>query len=145
MRLLADIAKKRKFLNLASDIQNTYRAVLPDPAADDYYTEVTAIRVIASRVRDVGLASVDVSQVKKDLEDLLDRSIQAGEYVIPQHKRLRDLSALDTDALHNFFAKLDNKNLQAESLSAELKGKIEEMVTTQPKTRKIYGTIKFIT
>ncbi|MBP7804996.1 MAG: type I restriction endonuclease subunit R [Candidatus Pacebacteria bacterium] len=134
--IVADIAKKKKFLNLAADIQSTYRAVLPDPAADGFYTEVTAIRVIASRVRDVGLASVDVSQVKKDLEDLLDRSIQAGEYVIPQHKRLRDLSALDTDALHDFFAKLENKNLQAESLSAELKDKIEEMVRRNRKRAK---------
>ncbi len=134
--IVGDLAKKKKFLNLASDIHTTYRAVLPDPAADDFYTEVTAIRVIASRVRDVGSASVDVSQVKKDLEDLLDRSIQAGEYVIPQHKRLRDLSALDTDALHDFFAKLDNKNLQAESLSAELKDKIEEMVRRNRKRAK---------
>jgi len=134
--IVGDIAKKKKFLNLASDIQTTYRAVLPDPSADDFYAEVTAVRVIASRVRDVGSASVDVSQVKKDLEDLLDRSIQAGEYVIPQHKRLRDLSALDTDALHDFFEKLDNKNLQAESLSAELKEKIEEMVRRNRKRAK---------
>ena len=134
--IVGDIAKKKKFLNLASDIQTTYRAVLPDPSADDFYAEVTAVRVIASRVRDVGTASVDVSQVKKDLEDLLDRSIQAGEYVISQHKRLRDLSALDTDALHDFFAKLDNKNLQAESLSAELKEKIEEMVRRNRKRAK---------
>ncbi len=134
--ILSDQVKKKMFLNLASDIQSTYRAVLPDPAADDFYTEVTAIRVIASRVRDVGQVSIDVSQVKKDLEDLLDRSIQAGEYVIPQHKRLRDLSALDTNALHDFFAKLDNKNLQAESLSEELKDKIEEMVRRNRKRAK---------
>ncbi len=142
--IVSDQAKKKKFLNLASDIQNTYRAVLPDPAADDYYTEVTAIRVIASRVRDVGLASVDVSQVKKDLEDLLDRSIQAGEYVIPQHKRLRDLSALDTDALRDFFAKLDNKNLQAESLSAELKEKIEEMVRRNRKRARFMERLNLL-
>ncbi len=134
--IVDDLTKKKKFLNLAADIQTTYRAVLPDPSADDFYAEVTAVRVIASRVRDVGSASVDVSQVKKDLEDLLDRSIQAGEYVIPQHKRLRDLSALDTDALHDFFAKLDNKNLLAESLSAELKEKIEEMVRRNRKRAK---------
>lgn len=126
--IVSDQARKKKFLNLTSDIQSTYQAVLPNPSAEDYYIEVTAFRVIASRVRDVGSASVDVSQVKKDLEDLLDRSIQAGAYVIPQHKRIRDLSALNADALHDFFAKLDNKNLQAESLSAELKEKIEEMV-----------------
>lgn len=134
--IVSDQSKKKKYLNLASNVQNAYRAVLPDPAADDYYTEVTAMRVIASRVRDVGTASIDVSQVKKDLEDLLDRSIQAGEYVIPQHKRLKDLSALDADALHNFFAKLDNKNIQAESLSAELQEKIEEMVKRNRKRAK---------
>ena len=142
--IVRDQVKKKKFLNLASDIQNTYRAVLPDPAADDYYTEVTAIRVIASRVRDVGVASIDVSLVKKDLEDLLDRSIQAGEYVIPQHKRLRDLSALDTNALRNFFAKLDNKNLQAESLSGELREKIEEMVRRNRKRAKFMERLNLL-
>lgn len=134
--IVGDWAKKKKFLNLASDIQSTYRAILPDPAADGFYTEVTAIRVLASRVHDVGAASVDVSQVKKDLEDLLDRSIQAGEYAINQRKRLRDLSALDTEALRNFFADSDDKNLQAESLGAELKEKIEEMVRRNRKRAK---------
>jgi len=134
--IVGEQTKKKEFLNIASDIQNTYQAVLPDPAADDYYEEVTAIRVIATRVRDVGLASVDVSQVKKDLEDLLDRSIQAGEYVITQHRRLQDLSLLDADTLHDFFANLDNKNIEAESLGAELKEKIEKMVRRNRKRTK---------
>ncbi len=125
--------KKKKFLNLASDLQNAYRSVLPDPAAEDYYKEVTAIRMLASRVRDVGVQSVDVSQVKKDLEDLLDKSIQAGEYVIPAHKKVKDLSALDANALHVFFAGLENKNLQVEAMSAELEEKITEMVKRNKK------------
>ncbi len=127
---------KRKFLNMASDLQNAYRSVLPDPAAEDFYNEVTAVRVIASRIRDVGSQSVDVSQVKKDLEDLLDKSIQAGEYVISQHKKVKDLSKLDADALHKFFAKLENKNIQVDSMSAELKQKIEEMVRRNKKRAK---------
>ena len=77
--------------------------------------------------------SVDVSAVKKDLEDLLDKSIQAGEYVIPHHKRIKDLSALDANALHDFFVKLENKNMQLESLSAELEQKISEMVKRNKK------------
>lgn len=137
-------AKKKKFLNLAADIQNTYLAVLPDPVANDYYKEVTAFRVIASRVRNVGLVNMDVSQAKKDLEDLLDRSIQAGEYVVSQHKRLRNLSSLDADALRDFFAKLDNKNLQAESLSAELKEKIEEMVRRNRKRAKFVERLNLL-
>jgi len=128
--------KKKKFLNLASDLQNAYRSVLPDPVAEDFYNEVTAVRVIASRIRNVGSQSIDVSQVKKDLEDLLDKSIQAGEYVISQHKKVKDLSKLDADALHTFFAKLENKNVQVDSMSAELKEKIEEMVMRNKKRAK---------
>ncbi len=128
--------KKRKFLNLATDLQSAYRSVLPDPDAEDYYKEVTAIRVLASRIHDVGSRSIDVSQVKKDLEDLLDKSIQTGEYVISPHKKIKDLSVLDADALHTFFAGLDNKNLQTEALSAELEQKIADMVKRNKKRAK---------
>jgi type I restriction enzyme R subunit len=131
--ILGNTDKKKLFLNLATDLQNAYRSVLPDPTAENYYKEVTAIRVLASRIRDIGMQSVDVSPVKKDLEDLLDKSIQTGEYVIPQHKRVKDLSMLDANALHTFFAGLENKNVQMESMSAELETKIAEMMKQNKK------------
>jgi len=127
---------KKKFLNLAADLQSAYRSVLPDPSAEDYYKDVTAVRVMASRIRDVGAQSIDVSQVKKDLEDLLDKSIQAGEYVISPHKKIKDLSQLDAEALHVFFAGLENKNLQVEALGAELEQKIAEMARKNKKRAK---------
>lgn len=134
--IVAEQEKKKKFLNLSSDLQNAYRSVLPDPVAEDYYREVTAVRVLASRIRDVGSRSVDVSQVKKDLEDLLDKSIQAGEYVISAHKKVKDLSSLDADALQAFFAGLENKNLQVEAMAAELEEKIKEMARRNKKRAK---------
>jgi type I restriction enzyme R subunit len=127
-KILGDQEKKKKFINLASDLQSAYRSVLPDPNAEDFCREVTVIRVLASRIRDVGARSVDVSQVKKDLEDLLDKSIQAGEYVISQHKKIKDLSLLDAEALRAFFAGLENKNTQVASMCAEIEDKIAEMV-----------------
>jgi len=131
--IIGDQEKKKKFLNMASEVNSNYRSVLPDPEAEDYYHEVTAIKVLASRIRDVSSENIDVSQVKKDLEELLDKSIQAGEYVIKQHKKIKDLSTLDADALHDFFAELDNKNLQVEAMSAELEKKIEMMVRKNKK------------
>ncbi len=125
--------KKKKFLNLASDLQSAYRSVLPNPEAENYIREVTAVRVLASRIRDVGSQSFDTSQVKKDLEDLLDKSIQTGEYTISAHKKIKDLSALDADALHTFFAGLENKNTQVEAMSAELESKIAEMIKKNKK------------
>lgn len=127
-KILEDPKNKKIFLGLSTDLYTAYKSVLPDPTAEDYYDKVTAVRVIASRIREVGEKSIDLSQVKSDLEKLLDRSIQAGEYVVPHYKKIKDLSKLDANALRVFFEKLDNKNMQLEALSAELQDKINEMV-----------------
>jgi len=125
-RILQDEQTKKGFLDLASDAYQLYKSVLPEPKAEDYYQEVTAYKVIASRIKEVIEEEADVSQVKKDLEDLLDRSIKAGEFVINEPK-LKDLSHIDFEALRKFFDDTENKNIAAESLSAELEEKIKEM------------------
>ena len=125
-RILQDEQTKRKYLDLASDIYQLYKAVLPEPKAEDYYQEVSAFKVIASRIKEVIEEEADVSQVKKDLEDLLDRSIKAGEFVIKTPK-LKDLSQIDFEALRKFFDDTENKNIAAEKLSVELEEKIKEM------------------
>nr|MBP7058121.1 DUF3387 domain-containing protein [Candidatus Gracilibacteria bacterium] len=80
---------------------------------------------------------VDVSQVKKDLEDLLDKSIQTGEYMILSKRvKIKDLSLLDANALKDFFEKLDNKNIQVEGMKVELEEKITEMVRKNKKRLK---------
>jgi len=126
--ILRDEKTKQQYLGLASDTYKYYKAVLPEPKAEDYYHEVTAYKVIASRIREVIDEDTDVSQVKKDLEGLLDRSIRAGEYVIKDVPKLKDLSKIDFEALRKFFDDSDTKNIEAEHLSAELEEKINEMV-----------------
>lgn len=135
-RIIGEQRKKNKFLDLASGLNSAYRSVLPDPDAEEYYKAVIAVRVLASRVRDVVGQDIDVSQVKRDLEDLLDKSIQTGEYVISPHKKVKDLSLLNADALHKFFAGLENKNIQVEAMRAELEEKITEMVKRNKKRAK---------
>lgn len=125
-RILQDEQTKKGFLDLASDVYQLYKSVLPEPKAEDYYHEVTAYKVIASRIKEVIEEEADVSQVKKDLEDLLDRSIKAGEFVIKEPK-LKDLSHIDFEALRKFFDDTEEKNIAAESLSADLEEKIKEM------------------
>jgi len=134
--VLSDENFKKKFLTVASNLNSAYKSVLPDPDAEEFYDFVTAVNVLASRVRDIGSQSIDVSAVKRDLEELLDRSIQTGEYVIPQHKKVKDLSQLDADALKDFFEGLENKNIQIEQMKSELKDKIEEMVRRNKKRLK---------
>ncbi len=134
--ILIDEEKKKLFLNLASDLYSSYLSLLPDPAAEDYYQKVIAVKTIASRIRNVGAKSIDTSPVKRDLEKLLDESIRSGEYVVPDYKNVKDLTALDFDKLHDFFYKLENKNLEVESLKEELSKKIEEMVRKNKMRKK---------
>src|SRR3989344_4420786 len=127
-RILQDEKTKQQYLELAGDTYKYYRAVLPEPKAEDYYHEVTAYKVIASRIREVIDEDTDVSQVEKDLENLLDRSIRAGEYVIKSTPKIKDLSKIDFEALRKFFDDSDRKNIEVEHLSAELEEKIKEMI-----------------
>lgn len=134
--ILSEESYKKKFLTVASNLNSSYKSVLPDPDTEQYYDFVIAVKVLSSRVRDIGSQSIDVSAVKRDLEELLDRSIQTGEYVIPQHKKVKDLSQLDADALKDFFEGLENKNIQVEQMKSELRDKIEEMVRRNKKRLK---------
>jgi type I restriction enzyme R subunit len=124
---------KKQFLNDASDLYQTYLAALPDPHADDYKHHILAIKALATRIRTVGSQSVDTSLVQKELEALLDKSIQTGEYIVPHYNKLVDLSKLDANALHDFFFKLENKNLLAEQMQSELEEKIKEMARRNKK------------
>lgn len=131
--ILSDEEYKKKFLSWGTELNSLYKSILPEPEVEKYYDFVTAVSVLASRARDVGSKSIDVSMVKRDLENLLDRSIQTGEYVIPQHKKVTDLSALDANALKEFFEGLENKNIQLEAMKGELQDKIEEMIRRNKK------------
>jgi type I restriction enzyme R subunit len=99
-QLIARQEVKKHFLNLSTGLYNAYKSVLPEPAAEAYYQYVTAVRVIATRIREVGIESFDTSHIKKELEELLNKSIQAGDYVIKPNRKAKDLSKLDAGCDH---------------------------------------------
>lgn len=126
-RILQDEQSKQRYLELASDLHDYYNAILPEPKAEDYFQEVTAYKIMALRIREIMHGDADFSQIKSDLDYLLDRSIRAGKYSIGASK-LKDLSELDFQALNKFFNDSDTKNIATEELKAELEKKIKEMV-----------------
>jgi len=127
-RILVNEDVKKDFLNLAGKVSNAYKALLPNAKANDFVETASAVRVLAIRIRAIGRPDVDLEAVKRDLEDLLDRSISTTEYAFPEYTKIRDLSKMDAEKLKTFFAKLENKNAQAESLKNEVQSRIEEMV-----------------
>jgi len=134
--ILENKDSKKVFLSSVADLYQTYLSLLPDPYAEDYYEKVQALKSLATRIRNVGGKSIDISVVQKEMEELLDKSIQTGEYVIPHYKKMVDLSQLDANALHDYFMGLENKNVQAEALTKEIEEKIKEMASRNKKRLK---------
>ena len=76
----------------------------------------------------VGNKSIDSSIVKKELEDLLDKSIQISDYIIPLNKKLVDLSKLNANALHDYFLALKNPNVAIEEMQGEITEQLEDII-----------------
>ena len=79
--LIANDAAKLRYLSLAGDVARLYRAILPDPAANQYNAQRALFAVLADKIR--ALAPVpDISGVLGKVNDLLDESIKLDGYVI---------------------------------------------------------------
>jgi len=127
-KILENEDVKKDFLNLSSKVSNAYKAILPNVRANEFIEFASAVRALANRIRAIGRPDIDLEAVKRDLEELLDRSISTTEYAFPEYVKVRDLSAMDAEKLKDFFAKLENKNAQAESLKSEIQGRIDELL-----------------
>jgi type I restriction enzyme R subunit len=130
--LVASEEIKRRYLDLANNVQRLYKAVLPDPAAHEFAAEVTPVQVIAEKIRAL-TPLADISQVMHLVEQLLDRSIATEGYLIPQpagadgDERLIDLSGINFEALAEKF-KVGHKRTLNEKLKGTVARKLMAMV-----------------
>jgi type I restriction enzyme R subunit len=124
--LVATNELKLRYLDLANNVHRLYKAVLPDPAAREFSTEVTPILVIADKIRSL-TPPADISEVMQQVESLLDRSIAAEGYVIGDPSRdygnenIIDLSKIDFEKLAETFKKGHKR-----TLNERLKGKVAQ-------------------
>jgi type I restriction enzyme R subunit len=139
IRLIADAADalmvndetKRRFMLHSGSVKKLFKAILPDPDANTYYDKYALYKVIAERIR-VTVEVADISEVIKEIDDLLDRSIEAEGYVIkephePYGTHRIDLSQIDFEALRKKFDK-GRRNTQAMTLRSAIETKLNEMV-----------------
>ena len=124
--LLADEHVRTEFAAAARHARKLFKAVLPDPAAADHQATVAVIRVLAERIADVSRPpQPDITAVTDAVDELLDRSVGAEEYVIRaaaegiEPDPLIDLSQIDFDALSAQFA--GRKRAETDRLASLLK------------------------
>jgi type I restriction enzyme R subunit len=135
--LLADEERRAAFLAAARHVRKLFKALLPDPAAAAQQATVAAIRVLAERLLDLAKPpTADLDKIADAVDDLLDRSVGAEEYVIraaaagSEPDPLIDLSQIDFDALAAKFA--GRKRAETDRLAALLKQRAVAAATRNP-------------
>ncbi len=84
--LVASEEVRRRYLDLANTVQRLYKAVLPDPAAQEFGEAVAPVQVIADKIR--GLTPpADISQVMQQVESLLDELYRHRGLCDPGYRR----------------------------------------------------------
>ena len=134
-QLIASEEIKNNFLGQARIVSRVYRAILPDPDANELAPDAVLISVIAQKIKALA-PEVDISEVMQQVEELLDRSIAPVPYIINEEddQPLHDLSKIDFEKLKEKFNQ-GRKRTEAERLRALLSMKLETMLTENP-TRK---------
>ena len=138
--ILINDETKQDYLQRANHIFKLYRAILPDAAANEFRGICSLINIIAQRIRTL-IPSVDPSDVREEIANLLDRSIMptgditgaTGGYETDQ---MIDLSQIDSDRLRERF-RTQHKRIEVEKLRGTINRRLSQMIRFN-KTRMDY-------
>jgi type I restriction enzyme R subunit len=140
-KILVNDTTKKRFINLSNTVNRIYKAILPDPEANEFVSVCALFRAIQLKIEALQ-PEADVSEVMEKVEDLLDESITAKGYIIREpitlygKKKLIDLSEIDFKALKKEFAK-ERRRIEIEKLRGAINSALEKMVRLN-KTRVDY-------
>jgi type I restriction enzyme R subunit len=119
---------KKKYLSLANQVIRLYKAILPDPSANEFAPIKTCLAVLADKIRTF-TEEASIDDIMDQVGELLDQSIATKGYVIhsTESTSLLDLSQVDFDALKAHFEK-GRKRTEAEKLKQAVGVKLQSMV-----------------
>ena len=127
---------KKLYFSLCANVTRLYKAILPDTSANEFAKTQMLLEKLTVKIRQE-LPDTNISEVMEEVSELLDESIVAGEFIIPDTPRqLVDLSQLDLEQLEQKF-KTGYKHTEAEKLKGTVHRKLQQMVEFN-KTRLNY-------
>jgi type I restriction enzyme R subunit len=91
---LADEQSKRNYFSLVNTVNSLYKAVLPDIAANEFANTRFLLERLADKIRQE-IEETDISEVLEEIDELLDDSIMAGEFIIHGQNPIVDITKID--------------------------------------------------
>jgi len=122
--LVNDDIRGRYFTH-ARTVMALFKAIKPDPALNDYLPIYTSLRIIVAKIHSLN-PQVDISDIKAEIEELLDRSVSASDYVKKTREQL-DLSKVDFEALRKEFDR-GRRRMEVERLRVAIGNRLQMMV-----------------
>jgi type I restriction enzyme R subunit len=134
---------RKDFLAQERWVRTLFQAVKPDPSVLDFSSRVSCLTTIAETIRErTGEGPADISAVITDLNKILDASVAADGFHIPEGKKGRgviDLTKIDFEALAKRFGKSKTKNIDFEQLKAAIRAHLDKLIRLN-RTRADYLT-----
>lgn len=127
--ILQTDAGKKQYMQLSNRVARLFKAILPDPMANQLAPMAVLVTYLAAKIR-AETEQPDISAVMSDVEELLNDSIATEGYDIGPVVRpeaLINLSEIDFEALQGKFAE-GRKHSEAEKLRRLIEGKLSQMV-----------------
>jgi type I restriction enzyme R subunit len=130
--LMVDDEEKVSFLARAALVERLYKAILPDTRATEFSGLRAVTKFIADAISEYTDRS-DLSGVMGRIEQLLDDSVAANEYLVPagETNALFDLSTVDWNGLEEAF-KQGRPRTAAQRLRSLLSARITALVRLNP-------------
>jgi type I restriction enzyme R subunit len=132
--LIATKEEKKAFLFKANQVVRVYKAILPDKAANEVAYDAVIFGVLAQKIRSLS-APADISEVMREVEELLDESIATEGYIIAapvgqelESAGLVNLSELDLEALTKRFESSTHKRTEVEKLTGLIEHRLKHLI-----------------
>ena len=123
--IIVNDASKQTYQQLISDIKRLFKAIKPDPVANELIPQCMLYLVLAAKIREL-TPTPDISGVISEIDQLLDRSIASEGYII-KTPELLDLSQLNLDKLRE---RIEKQRIQQRRIEiARLRGMVERKIT----------------
>ena len=118
----------------STSFNRLFKAILPDSKANHYLPTYQLLRAIEGRLR--SLAEPDISGLFKKIGDLLDESVEAGNYTIKelQADDLVNLSQINFEKIRQQF-NIDGSHIKVERLKCSLNNRLNKLLKLN-KTRQ---------
>ena len=134
-QVLINDEKKKEFMGHARAVNHLYKAILPDPDAEEFLPVRAALKAISDFIKQLGPSTEDdIREVREEVNKKLDSSITSKPSINVDGSKPIDISEIDFEKLKERFAKKKNKRVELQKVKSQIEEKIAKMVE-QNRTR----------